>query len=420
MLRRLLLSILILAGFSAEAQPDTIRVATYNVLHYGRPQANRYALKNTYLRPILAEIKPSIICFNEVDTTISGILDTLNTAMPYAMNHGAVHNTTNTDILDGLFWKSGKFRLLRDTIISNYVRDIVAYDLYYDDPLLGISHDTVKLKVITAHLKSSNGVPDRVLRDTETRRVIRYLDQFQDTLNIVMMGDFNLYRSSEAAYQNLTAPANVLSRLNDPTNMPGIWDGQTAFAPIHTQSPRLLQLSDEGASGGLDSRFDFVLLSDAIMNGWKGVQYLPATYTVFGNDGQHFNKALTDAPAHPTLPASIIQALYNVADHLPVYTDLVVTPKSIAVPNAIPIAASTLNGIKVANPFSETINYYITDRKMNIGYKLLSAQGMTVQSGFLDPQRNRLNVHADLAPGLYLFLLKDDRGNTAVHRMVHE
>lgn len=421
MFKNLLLACFLLSAHIISAQTDTMRITTYNVLHYGRPQANRYALKNISLQPILATIKPSIICFNEVDTALKGALDTINTIMPYAMNHGPVHNTTNTDIIDGLFWKSGKFRLVRDTIICNYLRDIVAYDLYYDDPLLGNTHDTVKVKIITAHLKSSNAVADRVVRDTETRIVMRYLNRLTDTTNFVMLGDFNLYKSSEAAYQNLTATTNTLARLNDPTGMPGNWDENAAFAAIHTQSPRTTQLSDQGASGGLDSRFDFLLVSDAMMNGTRGIRYIPGTYTAFGNDGQHYDKTLTDAPAHPSLPASIIQALYNCADHLPVYADFTITPKIIIppTPNAIAQKNALKEMVTIANPFSASIYCQVLRNDLQLSYQLLSSQGALIQSGLLDHNAHAIDVSQQLPAGLYFLQLRDNKGNTAYWKLLH-
>lgn len=420
MLRRILLVLLILAATTSFAQIDSVRIATYNLLHYGRPQANRYTLKNTFLQPILATIKPGIICFNEIDTTLPGGLDTLNTIMPSPMLHGGVHNTTNSDILDGLFWKSGKFKLIHETIIASYVRDIVAYDLYYDDPLLATIHDTVKLKVITAHLKSSNAVADRVTRDTETRRVVRYLDKLTDTTNFVMMGDFNLYKSSEAAYQNLTANSNVLSRLNDPVNMPGSWDGNAIFAALHTQSPRTTQLSDEGASGGLDSRFDFLLVSDAMLNGWKGLKYIPGSYTVFGNDGLHFNRALTDTPAHLSLTAAIIQALYNNADHLPVFADFTITPPLRKVPNSVSNRELNAENFQVINPIGTHIQYFLNHQAKSLSYGLINTVGSLIQQGFLPPGAGSISLPPSLSSGLYFLMVRDERGNAVYRKLVHE
>lgn len=273
--------------------------------------------------------------------------------------------------------------------------------------------------MITAHLKSSNAVADRNTRATETQQVAAYLASLHDTVNFVMLGDFNLYKSSEAAYQNLINPADPLARLNDPANRPGNWDGTASFAAVHTQSPRMVQLSDEGASGGLDSRFDFLLVSDAIMNGWKGMKYVPNTYTVFGNDGLHFNKALTDTPAHPTLPATIIQALYSNSDHLPVYADFTLSPKVIT-PNAIAPLTSWKEKVTITNPFGAAIHYRIAQSSSSFSYRLFSQQGALMQTGRLGQNEGTIAIPAGMAPGLYLLLLRDDQGNSAVWKLMHD
>lgn len=219
---RLLSSLLLLIVGSLECagQNDTVRISTYNPLNYGN-SANPVAYKNQRLQPILQQIRPSIQCFNEVSTAKARAFDTLLKVMPDTFEHGRVHNTTSTTQLDALFWKQVKFHLLRDTIICSDVRDIVAYDLYWYYPDLSTYHDTIKLTVITAHLKSSNTSADATARAGETQKVSAYLSWLNRTSNVVMLGDFNLYTSAETAYQNLTNPANANARLNDPANRPG-------------------------------------------------------------------------------------------------------------------------------------------------------------------------------------------------------
>ncbi len=325
MLKIMLIKLLLLYSICVAAQTDTFRICAYNLLNYGN-SANTYTRKNIRLKPILQEIRPDLICFNEVSTAVPGMLDTLLSVLTYPSVHGGIHNTTGTTQLDGLFWERNTFHLVDDTIISSVVRDIVAYKFYYDYPELAIYRDTAWLTVITAHLKSSNGSSDRAERAAETKLVSEYLTALNKAANIIMLGDFNLYTSNEVAYQNLTAPANNNARLNDPLNRPGSWDNNSNFTDIHTQSPRLAMLSDGGASGGLDSRFDFILVSDAILNGSKGLNYILGTYTAFGNDGKHYGVAITDMPSNTAVSPVIAQALYECSDHLPVFADLAFTP----------------------------------------------------------------------------------------------
>ncbi len=417
---RLLLALL-LAGEAGYAQTDTVRIATYNLLNYGN-SANPVAYKNQRLQPILVEIKPSIQCFNEVSTAIPGLLDTLLKVLPYNSEHGSVHNTTSTTQLDGLFWRKGVFHLLHDSIICSDIRDIVAYDLYWDYPGLSVYKDTLKLTVITAHLKSSNAAADKADRAGETQKVSAYLSALNKSSNILMLGDFNVYSSSETAYQNLTNPSNPNARLNDPLNKAGNWDNNSSFADIHTQSPRLAALSDGGASGGLDSRFDFILVSDAVLNGSKGMKYEPGSYKAFGNDGQHYGRALTDAPANVSVSASIAQALYECSDHLPVFGDFLFTPPHHLPAASIETPVGTLRDqITIANPFQNAIQ--LTTVKgyqfQRLHYRLFRVDGVLLEEGILVQNARSIVLNSSLSAGVFILRLQDEQGVQGVYRLVH-
>ena len=124
----------------------------------------------------------------------------------------------------------------------------------------------------------------------------------------VVCGDLNLYKSDEKAYKNLTGTeADNDGRVNDPVNRPGKWHDSAAFALLHSQSPRTRQFGG-GASGGLDDRFDFILVSDRGLTNPK-LAYVKDCYSVYGNDGKHFNKAINVPPY--SYPKYITDALYQ-------------------------------------------------------------------------------------------------------------
>lgn len=336
--------------------------------------------------------------------------------------HGKVHNTVGTTQLDGLFWRQGTFHLLHDSIICSDVRDIVAYNLYWDHPGLSTYKDTLKLTVITAHLKSSNASSDRTERAGEAQKVSAYLSALNTFSNIIMLGDFNLYTSSEAAYQNLTNPFNSRARLNDPLNRPGTWDNNSSFADIHTQSPRVAALSDGGASGGLDSRFDFILVSDAVLSGTQGVKYISGSYKAFGNDGQHYGKALIDLPANSTVSASIAQALYECSDHLPVFADFAFTPLHLIPPAGITETRIDLqNSVAVLNPFGRSVELVINSLKSadTLHYQLLSVEGRALQSGIVILPDSRVPLQQELSSGIYFLRVWDTTGPAASYKLLH-
>ena len=82
-----------------------------------------------------------------------------------------------------------------------------------------------------------------------------------------------------------------------------------------------------GVTGGLDDRFDFILASDAVMAGRYGAQILPETYVAVGNDGEHFNRSIISSPTNTSVPDSVLQALHDFSDHLPVFCKMTLNPE---------------------------------------------------------------------------------------------
>jgi len=413
----MLLPAVLLVHLAAHAQNDTLRFATYNLLNYGN-SANRPSVKNPNLSIVLNFIKPDLIGFNEISSALPALQDSLQLAFPYSMQHGALYNTTGTTQMNALFFRAGKFILLKDSSIYSELRDIVVYDLMYNDQLLSVFHDTIRLKVIVAHFKASNTGADKSKRNLEAQAISNYLDFLNQDANYVVMGDLNLYKSSELAYQTMINPPNSKARLNDPLDMAGDWDDDSSFSLLHTQSPRNNNLGDGGASGGLDSRFDFILVSDAVLNGSKGIRYAAGTYHTVGNDGLHFNKSMNDLPENMAAPAPVIAALYQHADHLPVAADFVFTPN-----HALAVAATTVPG--AALPFSIQNPVRVDGAGLNwsatatgpFQYQLYDATGRCLQRGHIAPTQNKLDMAPVSTAGMYLLSVMDQAGHRFTYRL---
>ena len=73
--------------------------------------------------------------------------------------------------------------------------------------------------------------------------------------------------------KKLLDPTNRI-RLRDPINTPGDWNS-SSFQPksVLTQSTRASSIFGDGAGGGLDDRFDFVLLSSDMFQPWNTIVY---------------------------------------------------------------------------------------------------------------------------------------------------
>jgi hypothetical protein len=89
-----------------------------------------------------------------------------------------------------------------------------------------------------------------------------------------------------------------------------------------TQSTRVVAI-DGGSTGGMDDRFDMILFSDDMQAGTNGAKYVPGTYRAVGQDGLRLNSSLID-PVNNSEPSNVINALYYMSDHLPVYMEVAV------------------------------------------------------------------------------------------------
>ncbi|NJL83831.1 MAG: hypothetical protein HC890_14490 [Chloroflexaceae bacterium] len=124
-----------------------------------------------------------------------------------------------------------------------------------------------------------------------------------------MPGDFNWNSSTEtsgSAWSVFTGSG--AGQAFDPVNAPGNWRDNSAFLRWHTNDP--------GAA--LDDRFDVQLISGELFDG-VGLDYVPGSYRVVGNNGTHLlNQPITTGNG---ASSSVLSALSRFSDHLPVIAD---------------------------------------------------------------------------------------------------
>lgn len=308
-----ILFLVALAAFSYSYAQDTLTVMAYNILNY--PGSN--ATKADTLKPIIKHVQPDIFMITELSSA-SGVTSIINDALNVDgvtyYQSATYFNGPSSDNM--LFYNSDKLVLYSQYEIPTVLRNISEYVLYYKDPGLTAQSDTVFIYCYMAHLKASSGLSNEQQRDQEATALKSYMNTRNNIENVILGGDFNLYSSSEPAYNTLLNTGNV--KLLDPISSPGSWSNNVSFANIHTQSTRSSSIGDGGAFGGMDDRFDFILFNNDLLTGTNGMEYLPNSYTAIGNDGNHFNKAITATPTNTSAPLNIINALYIMSDHLPV------------------------------------------------------------------------------------------------------
>lgn len=416
-------AVLLLASVQLKAQ-DTIRVFQYNLLRYGE-SSQPPASKNPLLKTIIDYTRPDIFGANEIATNSSYHTNILNNVL----NTGGVtkwkkgeYSTTGVDksLSNGLFYNSEKFQLLSQKAVSTVQREITAFRLYYVDSNLVKTQDTIFLTVIVAHLKAGSESSNATVRANETQQVANYLNSLPMS-NVIFMGDLNIYKSSETAYQNLVNNPNLSGRMYDPIDKPGYWNDNAAFADIHTQSTHTTQ-SGGFSSGGMDDRFDIMLCSQALMGDSLRMRVLPETYKAIGNDGQHLNKALTDPPTNTTVPSGVIGALYNMSDHIPICADFVVTPM-VPVATGIDQQKRSLEQmIRVSNPVERDgqIFFHPQLKGKQFSLRILNTEGKLVSAEKMLQADGTYSYHFDesWSKGLYVICLTDESGITVSKKII--
>ena len=328
------------------------------------------------------------------------------------------NDNPSTGIVSFVFYNRDKLTLVENAVINTLYRFPRFYRFYYNDPALADGADTVFVSVVVTHNKAGNTASDRADRYVMAEAIMNFLDARGKSENRLIMGDFNIYRSSEESYQSFTNSRDGRTRFIDPINSPGSWSGQSAFAYAHTQST---VSTGNGclSGGGMDDRFDFILANNAVMADSFGLSYLPGTYQAVGNDGLRFNKALNSTPTNSSVPQDVLNALVGMSDHVPVVAKFgvkILTSVKAARHSAGKYTAAITGGslkIYTQNQQANTLNIH--------NLRLVSLEGRLISSGL------EANVHTDaynlytlppIAEGLYLIHFSDQNGKPHFIRVV--
>ena len=296
---------------------STVRIMTYNILNY-EDENNReddYALIIDFTQPDLI-VAQEIIGQTGFSHFQSDVLDVVD---PNGWSSAPFTNqTAQQDI--ALYYKHDIFTFVSTSVVytaqSSGTRDVIQWIMLHN--LSGL-----EFNIYGVHLKASSGSSNANQRLQETTILRNHLNELAANFFIVA-GDFNIYSnnsSSEPAFDMLTgASDNNSGRLFDPIDRIGHWHNNSSYSDVHTQSPRTSSFGG-GANGGMDDRFDWLFVSQSILDETSSMYYVDGTYSAFGNDGNHFNDAINDG-TNNSVSAEMADALHDASDHLPVYMDV--------------------------------------------------------------------------------------------------
>ena len=294
-----------------------VRVMTYNLLNFSDDD-NR----EIHYISILESVLPDLIVVQEVVGQTgfthfqSDVLDVFQngqwSSAPFT------NQSAQQDI--ALFFKHDIFSFVSTgavaTAQSSGTRDVIEWSMVHD-------MSELEFNIYGVHFKASSGSSNAQQRLEEATILRQHLNSLSGSYFIVA-GDFNIYSNSastEPAFNMLTGESdNNGGRLFDPIDRIGNWHNNSSFSDVHTQSPRTTSFGG-GANGGMDDRFDWLFVSESILNNQSRMVYIDDSYTAFGNDGNHFNDAINSGNNF-SVSEQIADALHNASDHLPVYMDV--------------------------------------------------------------------------------------------------
>lgn len=371
---------------------DTVKVMSYNLLDYDVTDTTR----NPYYRTVMLNANPDILVVVEIlsQNAVNVIRDRVLNALgigTYAA--GTFINGPDTD--NEIFFRTSKFIFISNTPIHTELRDINEFKVVYIP-----TSDTLRL--YAAHLKANNTTADQQQRAREVDSLRKVTNALPAGSNFMVMGDFNIYGSTEPAYQKLLqVVSGNEGHFIDMYNLPGTWNNGS-YAIYHTQSTRVRQFGG-GATGGMDDRFDMILYSKAV-NETGGMRVVPLSLTAYGNDGNHYNDSINKMP-NTAVPQNVANALHYASDHLPVFAKFVMGPP-ISVKNISETADKYELEQNYPNPFNPTtkIKFSIQGPPLN---PLLGKEGTVRSTGVVLKIYDVLGretatlVNEEMKPGKY-------------------
>lgn len=429
---RTLLSIgLVVWAALSLAQTEQLTLMSYNLMYYKASNlpcthTRNPADRDSDLRTIIKSVGPDLLVVNELgDNPINPPImlnDILNVD---GINYYDRANSTNnsfSSLVNMLFYNSDKLTLHSQQTLERdrngfpLVRVIDFYRLYLNDPGLGQAGvDTVFFTVISAHLKAGSTSGDENQRANAAEAIMRFIETNVPDDNVLLAGDLNLKSSSEAAYQELINYSNSSVALADPLNRPGNWNNNSTFSSIHTQSTRS-NGSGCFSGGGMDDRFDLILVSDEILDNNNNLRY--RQYRTVGQDGGSFNGNL-NTTTNLSVNSTVATALFNFSDHLPVSITLEADVSGIGMSEV----QKWEQALWIENPVKERFSLHLRDfqGRGEVEMQVLAPNGQVVLKSSLKPESGEWEQSwpsSGWPTGIYLLQLRTPRGGIISRKLL--
>lgn len=422
-----------LAPLNGHTQVAGCDSATSKIMYYNLSQFQSCILQDREdtLYVILDSLRPDLFFVSEVkDSSAAALVLSVFNRLA-GTNYEAVTfvpnqtDPSNTGLQNMAYYNADKYAFLGQTEIltgDSSGRDINKYEFQLLDSNLCEGTDPIYLDAFVAHLKAGADSLDSLQRIQQVDSLRIYLETHPVRPNTIFAGDFNIYNASEGTYGILLDSIRLdsvvvgLDSFMDPIDQRLEWFNDSASAAFHTQSTRKTGCPGGstcfGTGGGMDNRFDFILVLSSLMDGSNSLKYIPGSYVALGNDGQHLNKCLLDPPTNtptiPTVSPAMRSALYYMSDHLPVVMDL-------SYPINMPVGGIdphfNLADLNLTNPVDEQLVLWIDlSYSTEVRLSVYSSKGEIVLDKSLQLSSGTNQVEENLSglsEGLYWVRVQD-------------
>lgn len=399
-----LLLTLLCFSFTTHSQ-ETIKTMFYNLLEFPNALPNN---RTEILESILETYNPDIfmVCEMQNEGGAQLLLDeSLNAnGYFYAQAPFVSNQSSSSNLQQMLYYRANMFTLGNVNVIQTSVRDINQYSLKVNT--VDGTTDPLILEIFVAHLKSSQGSANQNLRLEMVTQFTDALETIPEDSFVLLAGDLNIYTASEPAYTALLDPNNAIP-LVDPINQSGSWHNNIDYQDIHTQSTRESSGPfGAGAGGGLDDRFDFILMSENMETDPK-FRYIENSYAAYGNNGNCYNKSINDPNCVGNYSESLRNDLYNMSDHLPVVMDFETNKELL-------LSTNTITSIKPniwleATQINEALTVHNSIPSTPINIEVYSVLGELVAKSYNNTNTINTLMLNHINSGIYIVKVTSDK-----------
>jgi endonuclease/exonuclease/phosphatase family metal-dependent hydrolase len=308
----LFIIILVLKAFLVEAQTgDTVRLCVWNLQTYSEQESEE---RNVSIRKILQEINPDIfvlqgIAHDSIQQLFKEVIQKYDVNAEYSR---APQERMQKSLIEShIFFKNTKVRNIQSLTVEQ--------DSHEDGIFRFIPANTTDtFNIYVTYFRPASPLS----RDDQSQFItgnMRY--KYEYFYKTAVVGALYFEFPSEKGYKIITSGSldGGIAHLADPYKNMWLPDS-AAFAFLYTNSTRTNNTSgcDSTIGKGLRARHDYILNRRELLE-----NYIPNSYTVFGNDGLDRRTSSITDPPNQKVSQEIAEALQCASSHLPVYADYV-------------------------------------------------------------------------------------------------